>query len=145
MHHDRFNSFVEARPTRGLGLSIDTVEIAVAHDAAAAALLQAAVAGQSPERAAAVSDALAWQSVNALSRALQAVGHGPDTGPGLLRVLAEEAWREFTPSGGEPVTYKRFADFAAAAPPQALGGLTETLTRLVAGDEGTAALLESAP
>jgi hypothetical protein len=88
--------------------------------------------------------------------ALQAVGHGLDNAPGLLqRVLAEEAWREFTPpgeetwraftpSGAEPVTYTRFADFAAAAPPQGLGGLTETLTRLIAGDAETAALLGSA-
>jgi hypothetical protein len=83
--------------------------------------------------------------VEALSSSLEHGGAALGTVPvALRRLLAEEAWREFTTSRGEHVTYQRFADFVTMPPLKGLGSDVALVQRIVADDEKATALLREA-
>jgi hypothetical protein len=83
--------------------------------------------------------------VEALSSSLEHGGTALGTVPkALRRLLEEEAWREFTTSRGEHVTYERFADFVATPPLKGLGADIALIERITAEDIITADLLDRA-
>lgn len=83
--------------------------------------------------------------VEALSSSLEHGGTALGTVPkALRRLLEEEAWREFTTSRGEHVTYERFADFVVTPPLKGLGSDIDLVCRIVADDKGTFDLLDQA-
>jgi len=83
--------------------------------------------------------------VEALSSSLTHGGVALGTVPKALRRLLEEgAWREFTTSRGEHVSYERFADFVATPPLAGLGADIALVQRITAADTVTADLLDRA-
>jgi hypothetical protein len=100
-------------------------------------------------RTAAVTERLSLRQratlVEALSSSLEHGGTALGTVPkALRRLLEEEAWREFTTSRGEHVTYERFADFVATPPLKGLGADIALIERITAEDAITADLLDQA-
>jgi len=83
--------------------------------------------------------------VEALSSSLEHGGTALGTVPkALRRLLEEEAWREFTTSRGEHVTYERFADFVVTPPLKGLGSDVALVQRIVADDKEAFDLLDRA-
>jgi hypothetical protein len=83
--------------------------------------------------------------VEALSSSLEHGGTALGTVPkALRRLLEEEAWREFTTSRGEHVTYERFADFIVTPPLKGLGSDVALVERIVAADDEATQLLREA-
>jgi hypothetical protein len=83
--------------------------------------------------------------VEALSSSLEHGGTALGTVPKALRRLLEEAaWREFTTSRGEHVTYERFADFVITPPLKGLGSDVALVQRIVADDKEAFDLLDQA-
>jgi hypothetical protein len=100
-------------------------------------------------RTAAVTEQLSLRQratlVEALSSSLEHGGTALGTVPkALRRLLEEEAWREFTTSRGEHVTYKRFADFVITPPLKGLGSDVALVQRIVADDKEAFDLLDQA-
>lgn len=86
-----------------------------------------------------------WQLVRHTEGALRHGAENLGNVPALLRaLLLEKAWREFSIPNGDPVTYRRFSEFVAAAPPRGLGADLQTLERVVADDKEVRQMLRDA-
>jgi hypothetical protein len=80
--------------------------------------------------------------VEALSSSLEHGGTALGTVPKALRRLLEQgAWREFTTSRGEHVTYDRFADFVVTPPLKGLGSDVSLVQRIVVEDNEATKML----
>lgn len=83
--------------------------------------------------------------VDALGSALRSGDHGLKTVPALLmKVLAEESWREFVTQRGELVRHERFVDFAVTPPLKGLGASVDLIRRVVSDDPQAVDLLDRA-
>lgn len=70
--------------------------------------------------------------VESLGSSLRYGGSALENVPGLLkRILAEEAWREFTMPRGGVARHERFADFVTTEPTEGLGASMELIDRIV--------------
>ncbi|MGW6009682.1 hypothetical protein [Streptomyces sp. NPDC055210] len=73
--------------------------------------------------------------VEALGSSLRRGGNALQDVPGLLkRILAEEAWKDFTAPRGERIQHARFADFVTQAPTSGIGASIALVRKLVADD-----------
>lgn len=70
--------------------------------------------------------------VESLGSSLRYGGSALENVPGLLkRILAEEAWREFTMPRGGVARHERFVDFVTTEPTEGLGASMELIDRIV--------------
>lgn len=73
--------------------------------------------------------------VEALGSSLRRGGNALQDVPGLLkRILAEEAWKDFTTPRGERVQHSRFVDFVVQAPTAGIGASVDLVRKLVLDD-----------
>lgn len=85
------------------------------------------------------------QVVSSLERTINSGEHGLLTTAGLLkRVIAEDAWRDFTTKRNEDVKHDRFEVFVTTPPLRGLGATVELVEKLIADDEEAVRLLREA-